>query len=304
VTLRRRLVDAGHELRVIAAVLSDAYVRPLPRAQDGPLVTVLIPAYNRSEVLRYALASAIRQTYRNLEILVIGDACTDDSAQVVAAAGDQRVRWTNLERNSGSQAGPNQAGLEAARGELIAYLGQDDLWRSDHVALLVADLERTGADVTSAVPSFVWPKPVPVRKLESPRAGDFTPTPSLMHRRAAGLAAGGWLDHRETVLPPDADFFERMRRSGARFSRVRALSLLKFASALRRNSYRDGRSDEQAAASRRIESRAFAAREALAALVSIPLRRWHGRYVSVPDELRARPGGVIAEYRRIRGLQP
>lgn len=303
-SVRRRVVDAGHELRVMAAVLSDAYLRPLPRAQDGPLVTVVIAAYNRSEVLRYALASAVGQTYPRLEILVIGDACTDDSEQVVAAAGDPRVRWTNLERNHGSQSGPNQAGLEAARGELIAYLGQDDVWRRDHVALLVADIERTGADVTSGVPSFVWPKPVPVRKLESPRRGDFAPTPSMMHRRAAGLAAGGWRDHRESVLPPDADFFERLRKSGARFSRVRALSLLKFASALRRNSYRDGGSREQAAAARRIDSRWFAAREVLAALASMPLRPRYGRYPYVPPELRAQRGGVIAEYRRVRGLQP
>jgi glycosyltransferase involved in cell wall biosynthesis len=267
-------------------------------------VTVLIAAYNRSEVLRYALASAIRQTYPRLEILVIGDACTDDSEQVVAAAGDPRVRWMNLERNAGSQAGPNQVGLEAARGELIAYLGQDDVWRRDHVALLVADIERTGADVTSSVPSFVWPMPVPVRRLESPRVGSFVPTPSLMHTRAAGLAAGGWRDHRETVLAPDADFVERLRRCGAQFSRVRALSLLKFASALRPGSYRDGRSDEQAAASRRVDSRAFAAREVLGALASLPVRRWYGRHAYVPAELRASPGGIIAEYRRIRGLQP
>ena len=300
----QRLVDTGHELRVMAAVLSDAYVRPLPRAGDGPLVTVVIAAYNRSAVLRHALASAVRQTYPRLEILVIGDACTDDSEQVVAAAGDPRVRWINLERNAGSQAGPNQAGLEQARGELIAYLGQDDVWRRDHVALLVADIERSGADVTSSVPSFVWPRPVPVRKLESPRAGEFVPTPSLMHRRSAGLAAGGWRDHRESVLAPDADFVERLRRSGARFSRVRALSLLKFPSALRPGSYRDGRSDEQAAASRRVDSRWFAAREVLAALASVPLRPWFGRHPQVPAELRAQRGGTIAEYRRIRGLQP
>lgn len=303
-SVRQRLVDAGHELRVIGAILADAYVRPLPRAHDGPLVTVIIAAYNRSEVLRHALASAIGQTYRRLEILVIGDACTDDSEQVVAAAGDPRVRWINLERNSGSQAGPNQAGLEAAHGELIAYLGQDDVWRRDHVALLVADLERSGADVTSAVPSYVWPKPVPVRRFVSPRVGDFAPTPCVMHTRAAGLAAGGWRNHRESILAPDEDFFDRVRRSGARFSRARALSLLKFPSALRRGSYRDGRSDEQAAGARRIDSRWFAAREAAAALVSVPLRPWFGRHVQVPAELRAQPGGVIAEYRRIRGLQP
>jgi glycosyltransferase involved in cell wall biosynthesis len=299
-------VDAGHDVRVMAAVLADAYLRPRPRAADGPLVTVVVAAYNRAEVLRYALASAVRQTYPHLEILVIGDACTDDSEQVVAAADDPRVRWINLDRNTGSQAGPNQAGLETARGELIAYLGQDDVWRRDHVALLVADIERTGADVTSTVSLFVWPKPVPVRRLESPRAGEFVPTPSLMHRRAAGLAAGGWRNHSETVLPPDADFVERLRQSGARFSRVRALSLYKFASALRPGSYRDGRSDEQAAAIRRVDGRAFAARAVLATLASIPLRPLFGKHAQgqVPPELRRQPGGIMAEYRRIRGLQP
>jgi glycosyltransferase involved in cell wall biosynthesis len=304
VSLRRRAVDAAHALRVAVAVLRDAYVRPLPRADDGPLVTVVIAAYNRAEVLRYALASALAQSYRRLEVLVIGDACTDESGAVVAAAADPRARWINLERNSGTQAGPNQAGLEAARGELIAYLGQDDLWRRDHVALLVADLERTGADATSSVISMVWPKPVPVRKLESPAAGEFTPTPALMHRRAAGVAAGGWRDHRTTVLPPDTDFYRRLNAAGARFSRVRALSVLKFASALRPNSYRDGRFDEQAAASRRLDSRWFAAREVATALALAPLRRWYGPFVKLDPATRATPGGTIAEYRRIRGLPP
>lgn len=303
--LREPARDLGHNVRVMAAVMSDAYLRPRPRVTDGPLVTVLISAYNRSAVLRYALASAIRQTYPKLDILVVGDGCTDDSEQVVAAAGDPRVRWINLDRNTGSQAGPNQAGLRAARGELIAYLGQDDLWRRDHVALLVADLERTGADVTSTVTSYAWPRPVPVRRFVSPAPGGFVPPSSLMHRKAAADSAGGWLDFRETVLPPDEDFFRRLRASSARFSRVRALTVLKFGSAVRPGSYVDGRSSEQATGSRRIERRSFVASEVLAAAALAPLRGRYGRYAvtTVDPATREVPGGVMTEYRRLRGLE-
>ena len=63
-----------------------------------PQVTVILPTYNRSSVLRYAIASVLRQTFTDFELLVIGDGCTDDSAQVVAEAGDARVRWVAIER--------------------------------------------------------------------------------------------------------------------------------------------------------------------------------------------------------------
>jgi glycosyltransferase involved in cell wall biosynthesis len=284
-----------------AAILRDEYVRPLPRAGGGPLVTVVIATYNRSEVLRYALASALRQSYSRLEILVVGDACTDDSEQVVAQAGDPRVRWINLERNSGSQAGPNQAGLEAARGELIAYLGHDDLWRRDHVALLVADLQRRGADASSTVTSFVFPRPLPLRGFASPTPGEFVPPSSLMHTAEAAARAGGWIDYRETVRPPDVDLIWRLRESGARFSRVRALTVVKFASSQRPGSYRGGPADEQAAFSRRLDRRSFVAREVAMWIALQPFRG----LVSLPEvdpTAAARPGGVVSEFRRIRGL--
>jgi glycosyltransferase involved in cell wall biosynthesis len=287
--------------RRAAAILADAYLRPQPRAADGPLVTVLIATYNRSEVLRYALASAIGQTYARLEVIVVGDACTDDSEQVVARAGDKRARWINLPANSGSQAGPNKAGLAEARGELIAYLGHDDLWRRDHVALLVADIERRRADASSTVTSYVYPRPLPRRGFASPPPGEFVPPSSLMHTAAAAERAGGWRDHRQTVRPPDDDFIWRLRESGASFSRVRSLSVVKFASSQRPGSYREGRSHEQAAFSARLDRRSFVAREVATWMALQPFRG----LVSVPaidPAAAARPGGTVAEYRRIRGL--
>ena len=92
---------------------------------DRPRVTVIIATFNWSEVLPYSIASVQRQTFRDWELLVIGDGCTDDSANVVGAiaAQDQRIRWINLPRNTGHQSGPNNQGLRQGRGDIVAYLG-------------------------------------------------------------------------------------------------------------------------------------------------------------------------------------
>src|SRR6266540_368634 len=128
-----------------------------------PRVTVLIPTYNWSSVLRYALRSALSQTFTDFEVVVVGDGCTDDSESVVASAGDARVRWINLPGNTGHQSGPNNEGLRQARGEIIAYLGHDDLWLPHHLAVLVDAIDATGSDVAYslavnvAANGFVWP---------------------------------------------------------------------------------------------------------------------------------------------------
>ena len=80
------------------------------RPSDAPLVSIITATYNRSNVLAYTLRSALRSTVADWEHLVIGDACTDDTALVVAGLGDARVRFHNLAENFGEQSGPNNAG--------------------------------------------------------------------------------------------------------------------------------------------------------------------------------------------------
>ena len=91
-----------------------------------PLVSVVIPAFNADRTIDRALASAFRQDYQPLEIIVIDDGSTDDTARV-AGCRDRQVHLLRLGQNRGVAAATN-AGLNVARGEFIAFLDADDEW--------------------------------------------------------------------------------------------------------------------------------------------------------------------------------
>ena len=106
---------------------------------------MIIATYNWATVLPYSIGSVLDQTFTDFELLVIGDGCTDESEQVVAAIADPRVHWINLPTNTGNQAGPNNEGLRRARGDIVAHLGHDDLWLPRHLEHLVAAIDAGAA---------------------------------------------------------------------------------------------------------------------------------------------------------------
>src|SRR5260221_6050921 len=98
-----------------------------------PKVSIITATYNWSSVLKYAIQSVLWQTFQDFEYIIVGDACTDDSAEVIDSFDDPRLRWHNLDENSGSQSIPNNRGLQLAQGTYIAYLGHDDIWYPTHL---------------------------------------------------------------------------------------------------------------------------------------------------------------------------
>lgn len=280
---------------------------------SAPTVSVITATYNRSAVLRYAIQSVLWQTFRDFELLVVGDACTDDSADVVASFGDPRLRWHNLAENSGSQSGPNNAGLELARGKHIAYLGHDDVWRPSHLALLVGALQSTGADFAYALTDCIGPAGSGIRLVNGISAsgryerGMVVPPSSMMHSLEMAREIGGWKDYRTIHLPPDIDFVNRAFDHGARFAPVNALTVFKFNSAWRPNSYRNGRSDEQAECVRRLQTDGdFLERELLDIVTAYVLNKPHWppnvKVHGVPAGETQPPGWIVEQWRGIRGL--
>lgn len=103
------------------------------------LVSVVIPSYQRGYVLGRAIASALEQTYRPQEVIIVDDGSSDDTREVVARFGDQ-VRY-HFQANAGVSAARN-AGMRLARGEYIAFLDSDDQWLPWKLDLQVAFLRR------------------------------------------------------------------------------------------------------------------------------------------------------------------
>ena len=100
-------------------------------------VSVIITAYRRAGVVTAAIASALAQTYPVFEVIVVDDASGDDTAAAVLAERDCRVRLVQLRDNLGP-AGAMNAGIAAARGDLVALLDSDDLWLAEKLGRQVA----------------------------------------------------------------------------------------------------------------------------------------------------------------------
>lgn len=110
-----------------------------------PLISIITATFKGSHFLVHSIPSVIQQDYQNWELIVVGDGCTDDTEQVVNSFGDSRIRFYNLERNSGQQATPNNFGLQKAMGEFVCFLNQDDLFFPDHLTKSIEDITTSNA---------------------------------------------------------------------------------------------------------------------------------------------------------------
>jgi glycosyltransferase involved in cell wall biosynthesis len=283
-----------------------------------PRVTVITATYNWAPVLPYAIGSILDQTFTDFELLVIGDGCTDESEDVVGAIADPRVHWHNLPANTGHQAGPNNEGLARATGELIAYLGHDDVWLPNHLRLLVRACDA-GARLAHATMLRVLPNhppyPWPFDGWEY-TPGVWIPPTSVMHTRELIETVGDWRTPFETgTVEPEADLLARMAADGAAPFWVRRLTSVKLPAAQRPGVYRERPNHEQAYWLERIRSARHPEQSALAACdepVPPPRRRrWWRRpppRPQLPPQPHLGPLPATAEARwrarrRFKGLE-
>ena len=105
-----------------------------------PKVSVIIPTYNRSSLVKEAVESVLAQTFNDLEIIVVDDGSTDDTRSVIEVVGDPKIKYYYKENAGVSNA--RNFGIEHAKGQYIAFLDSDDCWPKDFLKLLVGKLEK------------------------------------------------------------------------------------------------------------------------------------------------------------------
>lgn len=210
--------------------MTDAGASP---GEGSPAVSVLIATFNKRDALRHTIASVQWQTFRDFELLVIGDGCTDGTEELVAsiAARDPRVHWHNLARNTGYQSAPHNEGLRRARGRYVAYLNHDDLWLPDHLELLVAEARRSRADFVYSMLVWLLPENEGEPFADVPDYPDAPIPPeasATMHRADVVREIGAWKPPHETWSVPRAEFLRRAQFAGKTFRLVPRLTVLKF----------------------------------------------------------------------------
>ena len=111
-----------------------------------PLVSVIIPTFNRAKLVPRAIKSILDQSYANFECIVVDDASTDDTKNVVNSIKDERIIYLRHQENRHVSATRN-TGINNARGEFIAFLDDDDEWTPDKLEVQVPVIEKTGPEV-------------------------------------------------------------------------------------------------------------------------------------------------------------
>lgn len=153
---------------------------------DAPLISAIIPTHNRAELLARAIQSVQRQTYPNLEIIVVDDASDDQTRELVERVEDPRIRYIRHDTNRGGSAARN-TGIRAATGDFITFLDDDDEWEPektekqlkvlDQYSVVMCTCDAIGNDL----PKFDSKKTVELEDLRKGQ-GTFGGTGVLMAR--------------------------------------------------------------------------------------------------------------------------
>lgn len=136
-----------------------------------PKVSVIVPAYNVARFIDGAIESVLAQSYSDFELLIVNDGSTDDTLARCKRHADERIRIVNQENRG--LAGARNSGIREARGEFLAFLDADDLWRADKLERHVEHLERCPeVGVSYSASQFLAEDGTPLELYQAPRLHD------------------------------------------------------------------------------------------------------------------------------------
>lgn len=195
-----------------------------------PLITVVIPTFNRADQVKRSIQSVINQTFTDFELLVMDDGSTDHTQEIVSAFKDSRIHYETAE-NSGGPATPRNRGIKLSRTEYIAFLDSDDWWLPEKLEESYKHL-KGGADIVYHDLWIVREKGArPWRKSKGRHYkfpvqlnlliyGNFIPNSSVVVRKSLLDAIGGIDQDKEIIGCEDYDAWLRISAITEHFSYI------------------------------------------------------------------------------------
>lgn len=208
-----------------------------------PRFSILLPTHRSPDTLRLAIASLLDQTLQDFEVLIVLDGVEDDTRAVVGSFCDPRLRVFDLPKAPGFGYANRNIALKDARGDLIAFMADDDLVTPDHLARMEEPFSDPSVRIAFSAPVWVSPRghvlPEPF-DLADPSDLDafrtkrnFFPAAAVVHRRSALDTCGAWPE--DGAPAGDWDLWLRILEGGRSqsFSMVDTVTALHFRAARR-----------------------------------------------------------------------
>ncbi len=199
---------------------------------EPPLVSVIIPTYNRASDLKRAISSVVGQSYRRWEIIVVDNHSTDGTDVVVSSFCDDRISLKKID-NGGIIAASRNLGLSEAQGELVAFLDSDDWWIAEKLSACVAlssqgfDLVYHDMTVVRAKMRLLRSRRFRARYVAAPvyenmlRLGNPIFNSSVVARKKVVMDAGCFTEDPSLVTMEDFDLWIRIAKKGAKFGKAK-----------------------------------------------------------------------------------
>jgi glycosyltransferase involved in cell wall biosynthesis len=182
--------------------------------------SIILPTFNRAHLIARAIESALAQSFRNFELLIVDDGSTDETWDVVSedVRKDSRLRY-HFATNRGLAVARN-LGIAMSRGEYVTFLDSDDEYLPEHLTLRAAylqenpnvDLLHSGIEIVGD--EYVADKHDPTKRIH---LSECVVGGTFVVRKELALKLGGY---RDVPYGDDTDFFERALRAGAVIQKV------------------------------------------------------------------------------------